>query len=201
MIRCVISDLGKVVVSFDNSIFFAKMAECCPYSKEDVDNLTTTHFYLIELFDKGELTPHEFYRRVIETFKADIEYEKFFSIYNDVFSLNPEVLNILKKLKGRYRLVLLSNTDIMRYGFIQKRFPEILIFDDYVLSYEVGAMKPDPQIYRVALKRARAKPEECVFIDDIKENVDAAIGLGIRGIIMEPQTDLRAALKEFGLTF
>jgi putative hydrolase of the HAD superfamily len=201
MIRCVISDLGKVVVSFDNSIFFAKMAECCPYSKEDVDNLTTTHFYLIELFDKGELTPHEFYRRVIETFKADIEYEKFFSIYNDVFSLNPEVLNILKKLKGRYRLVLLSNTDVMRYGFIKKRFPEILIFDDYVLSYEVGAMKPDPQIYRVALKRARAKPEECVFIDDIKENVDAAIGLGIRGIIMEPQTDLRAALKEFGLTF
>lgn len=201
MIRCVISDLGKVVVSFDNSIFFAKMAECCPYSKEDVDNLTTTHFYLIELFDKGELTPHEFYRRVIETFKADIDYEKFFSIYNDVFSLNPEVLNILKKLKGRYRLVLLSNTDVMRYGFIKKRFPEILIFDDYVLSYEVGAMKPDPQIYRVALKRARAKPEECVFIDDIKENVDAAIGLGIRGIVIEPQTDLRAALQEFGLTF
>lgn len=201
MIRCVISDLGKVVVSFDNSIFFAKMAECCPYSKEDVDNLTTTHFYLIELFDKGELTPHEFYRRVIETFKADIDYEKFFSIYNDVFSLDPEVLNILKKLKGRYRLVLLSNTDVMRYSFIKKRFPEILIFDDYVLSYEVGAMKPDPQIYRVALKKARAKPEECVFIDDIKENVDAAIGLGIRGIVMEPQTDLRAALQEFGLTF
>ncbi len=201
MIRCVISDLGKVVVSFDNSIFFAKMAECCPYSKEDVDNLTTTHFYLIELFDKGELTPHEFYRRVIETFKADIEYEKFFSIYNDVFSLNPEVLNVLKRLKGRYRLVLLSNTDVMRYGFIKKRFPEILIFDDYVLSYEVGAMKPDPQIYRVALKKARAKPEECIFIDDIKENVDAATGLGIKGIVIEPQTDLRAALQEFGLTF
>jgi len=107
----------------------------------------------------------------------------------------------MKKLKKNYRLLLLSNTDVMRFAFIRKKFPEIMIFDEYILSFEVGLMKPDPQIYREALKRAKAEVEECVFIDDMKENVEAASKLGINGILMEPKANLEAILRKLGLTF
>jgi epoxide hydrolase-like predicted phosphatase len=201
MIRCVISDLGKVIIFFDNNIFFEKIADYSPHSKEEIRELALAHFELVEFFDKGEITPQDFHARVIQKLEAHIDYDTFFSIYNDVFSLNPPVLQIMKRLKRKYRLVLLSNTDTMRFGFVKKKFPEILIFDEYVLSFEVGFMKPHPQIYKEALKKAGFPAKECVFIDDREENIKAAAKLGINGIHLGPQTDLAAILKETGLSF
>lgn len=201
MIRCVISDLGKVIIFFDNNIFFEKIADYSPYSKEEIRELALAHFELVEFFDKGEITPQDFHAQVIQKLEARVDYDTFFSIYNDVFSLNPPVLQIMKRLKRNYRLVLLSNTDTMRFGFLRKKFPEILIFDEYVLSFEVGFMKPHPQIYKEALKKAGFPAKECVFIDDREENIKAAAKLGINGIQMGPQTDLVAILKEAGLSF
>lgn len=201
MIRCIISDLGKVIIFFDNDIFYEKIADYCPFTKEEIRELTTSHFYLVEFFDKGEISPEEFYRQVIDKLKARIDYDNFYSIYNDVFSINPPVLQIMKRLKKNYKIVLLSNTDIMRYGFIRKKFPEIMIFDEYILSFEVGFMKPQPQIYREALKQAGAEAKECVFIDDREENIKAAVKLGMSGILMEPQTDLESVLQKMELSF
>lgn len=201
MIRCVISDLGKVIIFFDNNIFFEKIADYCPFSKEEIAELTSDHFYLIESFDEGKITPEEFYSQAAKKLEARVDYAGFFSIYNDVFSLNSPVLEIMKRLKGNYRLILLSNTDVMRFGFIKRRFPEIMIFDEYVLSYEVGSMKPHPQIYKEALKKAGVKAEECIFIDDREENVEVARKFGMDGIHMEPWTDLEAILQGMGLSF
>ena len=89
----------------------------------------------------------------------------------------------------------------MRFGFIKKKFPEILIFDEYVLSFEVGHMKPHPLIYIKALEKAGVKANESIFIDDIKENIEAAQNLGIGGILFGPQTNLEAELREKGLSF
>jgi putative hydrolase of the HAD superfamily len=197
----VISDLGKVIVFFDNNIFFEKIADYSPYTKEEIRELALAHFEIVEFFDKGEITSQDFHARVIQKLKAHIDYDTFFSIYNDVFSLNLPVLQIMKRLKRNYKLVVLSNTDTMRFGFIKKKFPEILIFDEYVLSFEVGYMKPHTQIYKEALKKAGFPAKECVFIDDRDENIEAAAKLGINGIHMGPQTDLEAILKETGLSF
>jgi putative hydrolase of the HAD superfamily len=197
----VISDLGKVIIFFDNDIFFEKMADYCPFSKDEIQELTLAHFEIIESFDKGEVSPEEFYRKVAEILRARINYDNFFSIYNDVFSLDLSVLEIMKRLKANYRLVLLSNTDVMRFGFIKKTFPQIMIFNEYVLSYEVGSMKPHPQIYKAALKKAGFRAEECIFIDDREENIKAAAELGIQGILMEPHADLEAILRKMGLSF
>lgn len=201
MIRFIISDLGKVIIFFDNNIFFEKIANFCPFTKEEIRELTSSHFYLVESFDKGEISPEEFYGQVIDKLKAKIDYDNFYSIYNDVFSLNPPILKIMKRLKKNYRMILLSNTDLMRFGFIKKKFPEIMIFDEYILSFEVGFIKPHPQIYRETLRRVGAKAKECVFIDDREENIKAAAKLGINGILMEPQTNLETVLQETGLSF
>ena len=201
MIKAVISDLGKVILFFDNRIFFRKIATYSPSSEEEIASLVRAHFNLIESFDTGKITPEEFYRAVVTYLKTHIAIDEFFTIYNDVFSLNPRALHTLKRLKPKYKLLLLSNTDISRFGFIKGKFPEILIFDEYVLSFEVGFMKPHPQIYREAVARAQAEPGECVFIDDIEENIQAAKTLGIKAILFGPDTDLEKALKAQGIVF
>ncbi len=201
MIRCVMSDLGRVIIHFDNTIFFEKIASCSPYSKGEIAEMASTQSSSRRVFDKGEITPDEFYEQVTTKLKAKIDYENFYSLYNDVFSLNPPVLEILKKVKKNYKLILLSNTDVMRFGFIKKKFPEIMIFDEYVLSYEVGAMKPHLRIYEDALTKAGVEANECIFIDDIEVNIETAQKLGIDIIHMTPHTDLEAVLREKGLSF
>lgn len=201
MIRCVISDMGRVIIFFDNSIFFEKMEKYCPFSREKIAKMAFGNLELVHSFDRGEINPKEFYMQVIKKLKARVEYDDFYAIYNDIFSLNAPVLSVLKRLKSKYRLVLLSNTDIMRFEFIKRKFPEVMIFDEYVLSFEEGIMKPHPRIYLEVLRKAGVEARECVFIDDRKENIQAATGVGIKGVLFEPQTNLEVVLREMGLCF
>ena len=200
MINCVISDLGKVILFFDNFIFFRKIAEHCPFSSQEIAECAHRHRELIRSFDIGGIEPEDFYREVVQKLEAKVGKKSFFRMYSDVFSLNPPVLDLLRRLKTNHKLILLSNTDVERFGFIQKKFPEILFFDEYVLSYEAGYMKPHPEIYMRALNKARIRAEECVFLDDLQENIEGAECVGMNVILYEPHTDLEAKLKQMNVT-
>ena len=152
-------------------------------------------------FDRGKVTPEEFYLEASHILGAKIEKNTFFSLYNDIFSHNMPNVELLKSLRQRYKLVLCSNTDVERFGFVKQKFPEILFFDKYVVSYEVGFMKPHPRIYEVALEEAGIRPEESIFIDDREENTAAAEILGLHTILLSPETNLEHELLKIGVTF
>jgi putative hydrolase of the HAD superfamily len=199
MIRSVISDLGKVLINFDNSIFYHKIADYTPFETEEIAVRINVHSDIGQAFDTGRITPRGFYEKALEVLQAALSYEDFFALYSDVFVPNPRVVETLDRLKPRYRMVMLSNTDVMRFGFIKDRFPEVLLFDEYVLSYEVGHMKPESRIYEVAVSMAVASPNECLFIDDRRENIEAAQKQGIQAVHFKEDTDLEAALRKMGL--
>lgn len=200
MINCIISDLGKVILFFDNFIFFRKMAEHCHFSAQEIAERVHRHWELIRSFDTGGIEPEDFYREVVRKLEAKVGKKSFFRMYSDVFSLNPPILDLLRRLKTNHKLILLSNTDVERFGFIQKKFPEIFIFDEYILSYDVGYMKPHPEIYMRALKKTRFRAEECVFLDDMQENIDGAEGVGMNAVLYGPHTDLEVKLKQMNVT-
>lgn len=202
MIRAVISDLGKVVLWFDNDIFIRNLAAHCDLSVEEIKAAAHSNMELITAFDKGGISPREFYERIVKAVGARMSREKFFAIYNNVFWLNARAVEVLKRVKPTSsKLLLLSNTDPERFGFVRKRFSQILIFDDYILSYELGLVKPEPGIFREAARRAGCAADECVFIDDLPENVEAAVSLGAKGVVYTPTTDLVAELARLGLAF
>jgi epoxide hydrolase-like predicted phosphatase len=201
MIKCVISDLGNVILKFDNSIFFRNMSQFSPHNPDQMARIVKENLGLLRDFDTGKISPLEFYKEVSQKLQLATDFESFFSAYNDVFGPKTEVLKILMQLKTKYRLILLSNTDAMHVGFIKKKFPEMFFFDDYVLSCEVGWMKPHPRIYQIALRRAKAEAGECVFIDDIEENIEGAAKMGIHTILFTPQTDLEAELRKLNISF
>ena len=201
MIKCVISDMGNVLFTFDSSIFYRQISESSPYTPEQMAKIITESSGLLSAFGTGRTSPQEFFKDASQKLQVRADFESFFSAYNDVFTLKPDVVDTLKKLKTKYRLILLSNTDVKHVGFIQRKFPEMFFFDDYVLSYEVGCMKPDPQIYQIALEKAKAEAGECVFIDDLEENIEVAAKMGIQTILFTPQTDLEAELRQLNLSF
>jgi len=200
MIRAVVSDLGRVVLWFDNAIFLRKLAERAGRSFDDVKAAVHGDLELIRRFDGGVVTPAAFHARIMEIAGADMPYGEFYEIYNDIFSLNRPAVDVLARAKAAgYRTLLLSNTDPERFGFVRRRFPEVLFFDDYVLSYELRLLKPDPAIYAEAARRAGCAPCECVFIDDMEENVRGAVAAGLAGIVYRPETDLEEELRKLGL--
>ena len=199
MIDTVVSDLGNVLLFFDNTIFFRRMAAYTDRPVEEIRRVTHENVDLLARFECGRVSPREFYEHARGLLDARATSEEFYAAYNDVFSLNPPAIAALRRLKPGRRMALLSNTDVRRWTFIKGRFPEILFFDAYALSFEAGVMKPDPAIYRRALAGVGAAPGQAVFIDDLAENIEAARRLGMAAIHVGPGTDLAAELAKFGL--
>jgi HAD superfamily hydrolase (TIGR01509 family) len=199
MIDTIISDLGNVLLFFDNTIFFRKLMPYTARPLEEIRKVTHDNADLLTLFERGRISPVDFHKNARDLLDAAAGYEEFFAAYNDVFSPNPPVIDLLRRLKPGRRMALLSNTDVCRWTFIKGRFPEILFFDGYALSFDVGVMKPDPEIYREALEGVGARPENAVFIDDLAENVEGAKRLGMQGIHFTPRTDLAAELAALGV--
>jgi len=200
MIRSIISDLGRVVLWFDNDIFLRKLAARSAKPLAEVKAAVHGDLELLRRFDGGAITPAGFHARVMEIVGADMDYDDFYAIYNDIFTPNPAAIGVLERAKAAgCRLLLLSNTDPERFGFVRRRFPAIALFDGFVLSYELRLLKPDPAIYLAAARAAASQPRECVFIDDMEENVRGAVEAGLAGIHYRPETDLAGELKHLGL--
>jgi putative hydrolase of the HAD superfamily len=199
MIETIVSDLGNVLLRFDNTVFFRKLEPFTAHSPEEIRRVIHDNLDLAVLFEKGAVSPLDFYRNVKELLNLTAGYEEFFTLFVDIFTLNPPVLELYRRLRPFYKMALLSSTDVMRWTFIKRRFPEILIFDAYVLSFDQGVMKPDPAVYREVLGLTETRPEEAVFIDDLRENIEGAERMGLRGIVFEPGTDLERELARLGV--
>jgi FMN phosphatase YigB (HAD superfamily) len=199
MIETIVSDLGNVLLRFDNTVFFRKLAPYTRHSLAEIRQVTHDNLDLAVLFEKGAISSLDFFTNVRELLELSAGFEEFYALYCDIFTLNLPVLDLYRRLRPGYKMALLSSTDVMRWTFVKRRFPEILFFDAYVLSFDQGAMKPDPSVYREVLHLTAGRPETTVFIDDLKENVEGAERMGWRGLVYGPQTDLEAELERLGV--
>lgn len=97
-------------------------------------------------------------------------------------TVKTKTLTELKRLKNKYSVFCLSNMSVETWNWVKENhdFPEL--FEDVVISAEVGMIKPQSSIYREMISRFDIDPVETIFIDDMEENILAAEKLGIRGI-------------------
>jgi glucose-1-phosphatase len=128
------------------------------------------------------MTSREFYTEVCKIASLSMPEEEFVSAYTDIFTPKPATLDLVRHLKGRYRLGLLSNTNQWHYEFGIRPVPIFPLFEAVTLSFEVRAMKPDPAIYADMLRKLALPADACVYIDDIAEYVEAGRALGFRAI-------------------
>ena len=110
-------------------------------------------------------------------------------------------IELIERLRTRYKTAILSNADSTLLDTIKHRHRIDHLFDDIVCSADVGMAKPDLRIYEMAARRLDVSPESCVFIDDLPANVEAARAIGMLGVhfLIDEGHDLAAQLAELGV--
>jgi glucose-1-phosphatase len=96
--------------------------------------------------------------------------------------LDQSLLAYIGRLRAHYTVGLLSNASAGARQLLAQEYPILDAFDCVTISGEEGVMKPETAIYRIALGRAGARPEEALFVDDSLENVEAARSIGMQAV-------------------
>lgn len=199
MIKTLIFDLGGVIVPLDFKRGYAQMEPLCGYSASEIPaRLRGTD--LVTRFESGQIEPRPFVEELSRVLKLRTTYEEFCDLWSSIFlphTLIPE--SFVEELGKRYRLLLLSNTNVLHFEMIRQHYPLLRHFDHFVLSYKVGASKPSPKIYEAALEHANANPGECFFTDDLLPYVQGARRHGIQAVQFESFLQLQAAMQELGV--
>jgi glucose-1-phosphatase len=114
--------------------------------------------------------------------------------------LDAELVAYIRRLRGRYRTGIISNAMPGLMTLLTGKYPIADAFDVIIGSGDERVAKPDPAIYRLALGRLGCRPEEAIFVDDARRNVDGAEAVGIHAIHYQAGMDLPAALAAYGVT-
>lgn len=199
VIRTVIFDLGKVLIPFDFSRGYRALEKHCSYPAAEIPKrIAATD--LVPRFETGLVEPQDFVAQLSRMLDLRITYQQFCEIWSSIFLPDPLIPeSMLAGLGARYRLLLLSNTNAIHFGMIRESYPMLRHFDDFVLSYEVRAMKPAPAIYQEAIARAGCRPEECFFTDDIPAYVEGARKQGMDAVAFQSVAQLERELEARGI--
>lgn len=199
-ISTIVFDFGNVVAFFSHRRAAEQLAA---YGTASAASIQAYLFggTLEDDFEAGRIRPDVFIGMVRETFHLRCTDEQFTQAFVDMFWENPEVCSLLPRLRPRYRLVLLSNTNDLHSRFFLAKFREQLApFETIVLSQEVGIRKPDPGIYEYCRQKAGSPPaEDCLFIDDLPANIEGVRACGWQGLVYRPGENLELRLEGLGV--
>jgi len=199
VIKAILFDLGNVIVPFDFRRAYAKLGPLCSCPVTEISSrLRSTD--LVRRFETGRIAAQPFVSELSVLLGLQITYPEFCDLWTGIFLEDTLVTeSLVAGLASRYRMLVLSNTNPIHFSMLKASYPLLGHFDDFVLSYEVGALKPEAEIYREAIQRAGCRPDECFFTDDIAINVVAARNNGMDAVQFLSAVQLEEELRTRGL--
>ncbi len=196
--RALIFDLFGVVISFDENSVYRRLASHCrdpQLTFPAIQGLVSTP----ELIT-GQWTLEHLHQKLASEQGLSLSLQQFTETWlTPNTAAMPGVAELLFELRGRYRLVLLSNVDRFYLEVIRNQHPELANFEVQLVSCELGFAKPSEAAFQAALQACESPASECFFIDDKPDNVAAALRLGIRSHVFTDIHSLRASLDAVGV--
>ena len=190
-------DLGGVFFDWDPNHFYKNVFE----------NIEEREFFLLEVCNDQWNVQQDAGRSIAE---AELElipkfphYEKEIKMYYKnhrkmIRGVFEESVDILKKLKDKnYECYTLSNWSAETFAGMTDDYPFLKLFDGLLISGEDKLIKPDHAIYQLARDRFNLNPEETVFIDDRRENIEAAKGLDFKTIHLTDPKNIEIEINQF----
>ncbi|MDR2423203.1 MAG: HAD family phosphatase [Prevotellaceae bacterium] len=186
MIKNILFDFGGVIVDIDRDAAVRQFKLAGFENIEEyLDPYRQKGFF--HKFEDGTVSREEFYAEISKTAGKSIDSKSIDKGWLDfILPVEQKRLDLIAQLKTRYRMLLLSNTNpiVMEWAnseaFSLAGKPLSHYFDSMFMSYKMHCMKPDPEIFRQTIEQSGIVPEETLFIDDSKANIDAGAAFGLK---------------------
>jgi putative hydrolase of the HAD superfamily len=193
-VSLVLFDLGGVVCKFLPERRLRQLSSVSGKPAEQVRELLFESGFSRRC-DRGDLSGPEMHQRACELLGWTADYSSFRRAWASAFEPDPSVLALVRALRRRCRTGLLTDNPLVIKEALGLELGEVgPEFDFLFFSSELRSLKPDPAIFRGALEGAVSRPEETLFIDDARANVDAARALGITSLLFSRAEVLEADL-------
>jgi putative hydrolase of the HAD superfamily len=185
-IRNIVLDLGGVILDLDVNRSIESLIELGLPGEENLDIIFSKYPFFLQ-FETGRISPDEFIDAMTAQLGDHAPREEIVEAWNAmILGFKPEIINLLTRLRKRYRLFLLSNTNALHEVY----YNDILhlkhgisnltdIFEKVYYSHDVNMRKPDHEIFRHVLADSRLNVSETLYVDDTEVHVKAAMDLGM----------------------
>ena len=196
-------DLGNVLLYFDHRQACRQMADLAGLTEQQVWDVVFTGG-LQDRFESGKIDERAFYEVFAEKTGTRPEQAALIEAASEIFRINPAVVPIIAQLDAAgCRMGILSNTCAPHWRLCSSdRFALISqVFSVHALSFEIGACKPEPEVFRAAAKLAGCQPSEIFYTDDTPGHVEAARKVGFDAVVFTGAPELAAHLRERGVKF
>jgi glucose-1-phosphatase len=198
MLKTIFFDLGNVLIFFSHPKMFQQVAECTGLSQDAIRKILVDE-KIQQYYELGEIQTSHVYQIFKNRSPKEFELPELINAFSDIFTPNTALFPLVEQLKKTFQLILLSNTSECHFNRALADYPVLGLFDDFVLSYQVGAMKPSEKIFIHALSKAGCDSKECFYIDDIPEFIDGARKVGLEGVVFTGVPALKKALAVRGI--
>ncbi|MDT8418961.1 MAG: HAD family phosphatase [Desulfuromonadales bacterium] len=192
-VKDVVFDVGRVLIDFSYERLIEVLSRQGS-TVSTVDEFTTR----VDLgpYEHGEISDRQFLQNLNALLREPLPERELSDAWKDLFTPIDQMLQLAARLKLHCGVYLISNTSNMHWQHLLQTYRLADVCHGHLASYQVGVMKPAPQIFSIASERFKLTPGQTVFVDDMKVNVDGAIACGWQGIHHQDIAETRRLLME-----
>jgi glucose-1-phosphatase len=196
-IKNIIFDYGNVIINLDIAATFRAFEQIGAVQfTEDWGKIMAAK--LFHQFERGDISVPDFRTELRKSFNKEVSDQEIDWAWNQILKDMPVPrIALLKNIRPNYRTFILSNSNEIHYDHYTndlKKTHHLDNFDHLVekayFSYQVNLIKPEPEFYHLLLDNHNLNPEETLFIDDLKHNIDGASALGLNTLWLTPEMDI-----------
>lgn len=167
----ILFDIGNVLLSFD---YKEKLIQLVGHNHADAE----TRLKLLEEkrddLESGRISVEDFVPWALQTLGSEASHEEFLAAWRSIFTPISATWDLAKRLKAEgHRIILFSNINAIHSPWIYEEYEIFRHFDDAVMSFEIGYMKPHTRFYEIAVEKCQLIPAETLYIDDLPANIKA----------------------------
>ena len=194
--KAVIFDLGNVLVNYDGQATSTALSELVGIS---LDKLFVHYQNVDYAFGTGQLSGRGYYDLLDQTFGLQSSYENYVAALCRYQERNEMAFAFARELQAKDDVVvgIISNTNEVHASWLHANLPELKQFSSVILSNEVGLLKPDPAIFKLALNQLGVSPEQALFVDDVAENVVGGTAVGLASYLHQNWSRTQPYIKNW----
>jgi len=206
-IKNIIFDFGGVIIDID---YWRSINAFIKLGSKGFESIYSQagQIEVFDKLDKGLISPDDFRKELFRFFPPETTLKMIDDAWNAILLGIPEHrIRLLEKIRKNYRLILMSNTNIIHYDIYSKELKEKFgydtldcLFDEVYLSFKLGMRKPDTAFFKLILNENHLDPATTLFIDDSEQNLPPAQSLDIHTYFLEKGTDVCTLFENAFLT-